>query len=182
MPAMGSAALNLLEGVLGFLVLAAMFNVLRQGIIGKKGIVLENGDPNSYAMINVNGQKWRALSENSAPLDIGEVVVVSRLKGLQVAIVEPSTADFPRDDSLQALPAALRVWAGLFAVLQIVRSVRQGVQGHEFASAGSLSLALLCALFASGVLRPSRRTFQAVLVVGLVVYAIFQGMEFISSP
>ncbi|MFL6199765.1 MAG: NfeD family protein [Thermoanaerobaculia bacterium] len=70
-----------------------MFFSLRRRIAGLEGVVIE-GPPGPYALIMVNGQKWRAVAADGAHLRPGERVTVLRVQGLQLAVVsrESSTA------------------------------------------------------------------------------------------
>ena len=87
------ATLDLLKGVLAFASIFWMFYSLRQRIVGQQGVVIQGSYP--YAMISVNGQKWRAIANDGANLVEGDSVVVSAVKGLQLAVVSrksPSTS------------------------------------------------------------------------------------------
>ena len=79
------AMLDLLKGILAFASVFWMFYSLRQRIVGQQGVVIQGSNP--YAMISVNGQKWRAIANDGASLAEGDLVVVSAVKGLQLAIV-----------------------------------------------------------------------------------------------
>jgi membrane protein implicated in regulation of membrane protease activity len=76
---------DFLEVALASASLIAMFWSLRRRIVGLEGIVIEG--PGPYALITVNGQKWRAVASDGSHLRPGERVTVVRVQGLQLAVV-----------------------------------------------------------------------------------------------
>lgn len=84
-----SAIGNLIKSVLAFASIIVMFWSLRRRIAGLEGVVTEEAGP--YALIMVNGQKWRAVAADGTPLRTGERVTVLRVQGLQLAIVSRET-------------------------------------------------------------------------------------------
>ncbi len=90
-----SAAIwDFLKAVLAFAFLIGIFMSTRRNIVGREGVVVESTDP--YPMIKVNGGKWRAMAADGAPLQPGEAVVVTKIQGLQLAVVaRKSSPDAP---------------------------------------------------------------------------------------
>jgi membrane protein implicated in regulation of membrane protease activity len=80
----GGALLNLFEGILCFAFAFLIFYSTRRRIIGQQGVVIEGSNP--YAIIRLNGQKWRAIAEDGSSLSEGDAVVVLGIKGLQLAV------------------------------------------------------------------------------------------------
>jgi membrane protein implicated in regulation of membrane protease activity len=90
----GSAWLDLLKAAVAFAALIGIFLSTRRNIVGREGVVIESKDP--YPMIKVNGGKWRAVTVDGAPLQPGEAVVVTGIRGLQLAVVaRKSSPDAP---------------------------------------------------------------------------------------
>jgi len=81
-----SAIGHFLKAALAFASLIAMFWFLRRRVVGLEGVVIE-GPPGPYAMISVNGEKWRAIAADGTHLRTGEKVTIVRVKGLQLAVV-----------------------------------------------------------------------------------------------
>jgi membrane-bound ClpP family serine protease len=81
---------DLIKGVLAFASIIVMFWSLRRRIAGLEGVVTEEAGP--YALIIVNGQKWRAVAADGAPLRPGERVTVLSVQGLQLAVVSRETS------------------------------------------------------------------------------------------
>jgi hypothetical protein len=82
------AWVDLFQAFLAFASLGFFFWSLRRRIIGLEGVVLEEKGPGSYALITIRGQKWRAIAADGVQLRPGEKVVVKRLQGLQLAVVD----------------------------------------------------------------------------------------------
>jgi membrane protein implicated in regulation of membrane protease activity len=76
---------ELFQAALGFASIFLIFYSLRRRVIGREGIVIERSNP--YATIRIDGQKWRAVAEDGSSLSEGDLVVVSGVKGLQLAVV-----------------------------------------------------------------------------------------------
>ena len=76
---------ELLKALFGFASLIGIFVSLRRRVIGLEGVVIEGSGPD--ALIMVNGQKWRAVTADGTYLQPGDVVVVLRIQGLQLAVV-----------------------------------------------------------------------------------------------
>lgn len=67
-----------------------MFISLRRSVIGAEEVVIEaSGRP--YGLIMVNGQKWHAATADGTLLEKGDKIVVTKLQGLQLAIVSRSS-------------------------------------------------------------------------------------------
>jgi membrane-bound ClpP family serine protease len=84
-----SAISTLIKSVFAFASIIVMFWSLRRRIAGLEGVVTEETGP--YALIMVNGQKWRAVAADGAPLRTGERVTVLKVQGLQLAVVSRET-------------------------------------------------------------------------------------------
>jgi NfeD-like C-terminal, partner-binding len=76
---------HLLKGALAFASIIGMFWFLRRRIVGLAGVVIEG--PGPYALVMVNGQKWRGVTADGTRLQPGERVTVLRVQGLQLAVV-----------------------------------------------------------------------------------------------
>jgi len=74
-----------LKLALAFGLLVGVFLAVRRRIVGLEGVVVEGPGPN--ALIMVNGQKWRAVAADGTHLQPGDVVVVLKVRGLQLAVV-----------------------------------------------------------------------------------------------
>jgi membrane protein implicated in regulation of membrane protease activity len=79
---------DLFQALLAFAALGFFFWSLRRRIVGLEGVVLEEKEPGPYVLITIGGQKWRAIAADGAQLQPGERVVVLRLQGLQLAVVD----------------------------------------------------------------------------------------------
>jgi membrane-bound ClpP family serine protease len=81
----GSIVEHFLKAALAFASVIVIFLHLRRRIIGLEGVVIEG--PGLDALIVVNGQKWCAVAADGSHLQPGDLVVVSRVQGLQLAVV-----------------------------------------------------------------------------------------------
>lgn len=176
----GAAILDLAEDILSFLWMALMLYALRDGIIGKRATVLEA--PNPYALIKVQGGKWRAVAEDGGSLAPGDSVVVSGVRGLQLAVVSRETADaeetvLPRDFS-----KAGRLFMGTLALLYLVKALKAGSEGIPFWTATDLTLAIFAGLVASGALPGPRLTWPKLLLVLLLIAIVVFGGVWLWGP
>jgi membrane-bound ClpP family serine protease len=83
---MGSSIIgHFLKAALAFGLVVGVFLAVRRRIVGLEGVVVEGPGPD--ALIVVNGQKWRGVAADGTHLQPGDVVVVLRVRGLQLAVV-----------------------------------------------------------------------------------------------
>jgi len=63
--------------------------ITQDEIIGKTGIVTETIlSDNSKGLVKMNGQVWRAVSENGTEIERGRKVIVKRLYGVKIYVEE----------------------------------------------------------------------------------------------
>jgi membrane-bound ClpP family serine protease len=114
---------SLLMATLCFGGLVRLFQSLRRRVVGRRGVVVEASQP--YALIRVDGQSWRAVAADGGGLEVGEQVVVSAVKGLEVAVVDRRPTVGPPEPgrpNVAVVPSSQSsAWLG-FGVLALVGS------------------------------------------------------------
>jgi membrane protein implicated in regulation of membrane protease activity len=55
-------------------------------ILGKKGVVLQSIAPNSYGLVKVDNEEWRARAEE--PLEPGREIIVTEIRGVTLTVVK----------------------------------------------------------------------------------------------
>ncbi len=74
-----------------------------QGLVGKEAVVTERvGDIRAPGRVRIQGEEWKALSNDGQPIEPGTVVMILELEGStfivqQMPEISPGLLEFPKD-------------------------------------------------------------------------------------
>lgn len=59
-----------------------------QGIISKKGVVIEEIEPHKVGVVKLNSEKWSAIAVDDKPIEVGKIVRVIKIEGVKLVVEE----------------------------------------------------------------------------------------------